>query len=82
LDANQPGVVVTDVNPKSAAADRKIAAGDVILSVDGVSVNSVPEFRAALQAASDRHMRFAALLVAGERGPHWVSLPLEPDHLR
>ncbi len=79
LDTDQPGVVVTSVDPKSVAADRRIAAGDVILSVNGSAVSSPADVQRRLREASDMHRTFAALLVAGVKTTRWVALPLEAD---
>ena len=79
LEADQTGVVVTAVEPKGVAADRKIVAGDVILSVGGHEVNSPDTMTDALRDAVATHRFFAALLVAGARSTRWVALPLEAD---
>jgi serine protease Do len=79
LAPDQKGVVVTGVNPKGVAAERKIAVGDVIVSVNGQAVNAPQDVQQRLREVADRHAPFAALLVAGERSTHWVALPLEAD---
>ena len=45
------GVVVTKVDPKSAAADRGFKKGDVILEVAGKSVATAGDVREAIEAA-------------------------------
>src|SRR5204863_8305709 len=40
LRADQNGVVVTRVDPKGVAADRKVVIGDIILAVAGTSVST------------------------------------------
>src|SRR5205814_8281916 len=45
------GVVVTEVDPKSAAAERGFKEGDVILEVAGKNVTSAGDVREALDAA-------------------------------
>src|SRR6185312_14141465 len=49
--AGKEGVVVTDIDPKSAAADRGFKEGDVILEVAGKSVSSSNDVREAIKAA-------------------------------
>ena len=80
LASDQQGVVVTSVEPRGAAAERKIVVGDVILSVDGNAVSKPQDVQQHLRECNDRHRPFAALLVAGERATRWVALPLEADH--
>src|SRR6185312_1635492 len=46
--AGKEGVVVTEVDPKSAAAERGFKEGDVILEVAGKSVTSAGEVREAI----------------------------------
>src|SRR6266403_4422856 len=49
--AGKDGVVVTEVDPKSAAAERGFKEGDVILEVAGKNVTSAGDVREALDAA-------------------------------
>src|SRR5258705_12747020 len=49
--AGKHGVVVTNVDPKSAAADRGLQKGDVILEVAGKSVATPTDVREAIEAA-------------------------------
>src|SRR6202049_408323 len=49
--AGKEGVVVMKVEPKSAAADRGLKKGDVILEVAGTSVADPRDVREAIQAA-------------------------------
>lgn len=79
LMADEHGVVVTAVAANSAAAERRITAGEVIESVGGHPVKTPQEVQQVLKVISDQHRPFAALLVRGEEGPRWVPLPLEPD---
>ena len=80
LGADQKGVVVTSVDPRGVAANRRIVAGDVILSVDGKAVSNPLDVQQYLREVSDRHRTFAALLVMGQKTARWVALPLEADH--
>ncbi|MCK1594780.1 Do family serine endopeptidase [Bradyrhizobium sp. 164] len=49
--AGKEGVVVTEVDPKSAAAERGFKEGDVILEVGGKSVSTAAEVRDAINTA-------------------------------
>src|SRR6202007_707031 len=49
--AGKDGVVVTEVDPKSAADERGFKEGDVILEVGGKSVASADDVRDAITAA-------------------------------
>src|SRR5206468_12822648 len=51
--AGKDGVVVTEVDPKSAAAERGFKEGDVILEVGGKSVSSAGDVREAINTARD-----------------------------
>src|SRR3954466_14824017 len=53
--AGKDGVVVTEVDPKSAAAERGFKEGDVILEVGGKSVASVDDVRDAITTARNEN---------------------------
>ena len=50
--AGKDGVVVTEVDPKSAAAERGFKEGDVILEVAGKSIANVGDVRDAINTAA------------------------------
>lgn len=77
LTPGATGVAVDAVAPNSAAAQHRIAVGDVILSVGDATVTTPADVTRLLQATVAGGQHFAALLVRGERGPHWVALPVE-----
>ena len=52
--AGKEGVVVTEVDPKSAAAERGFKEGDVILEVAGKTVATASDVRDAITAAQER----------------------------
>jgi S1-C subfamily serine protease len=79
LDDETKGVVVKAVEPNSAAGYRKIMVGDVILAVGDQPVAIPADLKRELQAVVTKRVQFAALLVSGERGAHWVALPVEAD---
>ncbi|MFN6963245.1 MAG: Do family serine endopeptidase [Pyrinomonadaceae bacterium] len=58
------GMVVTEVSPSGAAAEAGIERGDVLLEVNGRSVKTADDVRAALDAGAGR----PALLLISRRG--------------
>ena len=52
--AGKDGVVVTEVDPKSAAAERGFKEGDVILEVAGKNVTSAGDVREAIDGRAHR----------------------------
>ena len=74
--SGKEGVVVTKVEPKSAAADRGLKKGDVILEVAGKSVSNPTDVREALDAArADKKSSVLMRLRSGDAS-HYVALPL------
>ena len=74
--ASKEGVVVTKVEPKSAAADRGVKKGDVILEVAGKSVSKPGDVREALEAArTDKKSTVLMRLRSGEAS-HYIAVPL------
>jgi serine protease Do len=70
------GVVVTKVEPKSAAADRGLKKGDVILEVAGKSVSNPDDVSAALDAArTDKKSSVLMRLRSGDAS-HYVAVPV------
>jgi serine protease Do len=74
--AGKEGVVVTKVEPKSAAAERGLKKGDVILEVAGKGVSSPVDVSAALDAArTDKKSSVLMRLRSGDAS-HYVAVPL------
>jgi serine protease Do len=74
--AGKEGVVVTKVDPKSAAADRGLKKGDVILEVAGKTVSNPGDVHEALEAArTDKKNSVLMRLRSGEAS-HYVAVPL------
>ena len=76
LGAAQTGVLVTEVFAGSAAAERGIVAGDVILRVRAHAVTTPADLRRELAALSRQGAEQVALLVQGKTDTHWVALKL------
>jgi serine protease Do len=74
--AGKEGVVVMKVEPKSAAADRGLKKGDVILEVAGKSVSSPGDVSSALDATrTDKRSSVLMRLRSGDAS-HYVAVPL------
>ncbi|MGZ5172460.1 MAG: PDZ domain-containing protein, partial [Burkholderiales bacterium] len=74
--AGKEGVVVMKVEPKSAAADRGVKKGDVILEVAGKAVTNPGDVREAIEAArTDKKNNVLMRLRSGDAS-HYVAMPL------
>ena len=69
LPAGSTGVVVTNVNPSSDAAEKGIQRGDVILSVNRQAVTSPAQVLAAVEAARRSGRNSVLLLVKRGNAP-------------
>ena len=76
LQPDLQGVLVTEVDQRSAASRRQISVGDVIEKIDDRAVIEPSDVQAALEKAIGQHKAAAALLIRGSQGPRWVALPL------
>jgi len=74
--AGKEGVVVTDVDPKSAAAERGFKEGDVILEVAGKSVANVGDVREAITAARNDNKNSVLMRVKSGGSSRFVAIPL------
>jgi serine protease Do len=74
LPGNTRGVVVTDVEPGSAAADADVRRGDVILEVNHKSVSNVNEFNRVVGASGNRD-----ILLLINRGGTTIYIVLTPQ---
>jgi serine protease Do len=74
--AGKEGVVVTEVDPKSAAAERGFKEGDVILEVAGKAVASAGDVRDAIAAARDDNKNVVLMRVKSGGQSRFVALPL------
>jgi serine protease Do len=74
--AGKEGVVVTEVDPKSAAADRGFKEGDVILEVAGKTVASANDVRDAITAAKNDNKNVVLMRVKSGGQSRFVAVPL------
>ena len=69
-------VLVTEVDPKSAAAERGFKEGDVILEVGGKSVATAGEVRDAITAARTDNKNSVLMRVKSGGQSRFVAVPL------
>ena len=74
--AGKDGVVVTEVAPKSAAAERGFKEGDVILEVAGKSVTNAGDVREAINAARTDNKNSVLMRVKSGGSSRFVAVPL------
>jgi len=74
--AGKEGVVVTEVDPKSAAADRGFKEGDVILEVAGKSVANPNEVSDAIKAARNDNKNSVLIRLRSGGSSRFVAVPL------
>jgi serine protease Do len=74
--AGKEGVVVTEVDPQSAAADRGFKEGDVILEVAGKSVANVGDVRNAIDAARSDNKNSVLMRIKSGGSSRFVAVPL------
>jgi len=74
--AGKDGVVVTDVDPKSAAAERGFKEGDVILEVAGKTVTNPNDVREAINAARADNKNSVLMRVKTGGQSRFVAVPL------
>ncbi|MFH1341499.1 MAG: Do family serine endopeptidase [Pseudomonadota bacterium] len=74
--AGKDGVVVTEVVPKSAAAERGFKEGDVILEVAGKSVTNAGDVREAINTARADNKNSVLMRVKTGGSSRFVAVPL------
>jgi serine protease Do len=70
------GLVVTDVEPNSDAAERGIQAGDVIVSVNSTDVTSPADIEKAISDASKAGRKAVLVQVTRDDNNRFVALPV------
>ena len=77
-DSVKAGVVVTSVDPRSNAADKRIQPGEVIVEINQEPIAQPADVTKKLKALKESGKKSALLLVAGLQGDvHFVALPIE-----
>ena len=71
----QDGVVVAEVDPDGAAADKGLKQGDVILEVAGKLVNRPADVVEAIDAAKSGGKKSVLVRVKSNDGEHYLTLP-------
>ena len=71
----QDGVVVAQVDPDGAAADKGLKQGDVILEVAGKLVNRPADVVEAIDAAKSGGKKSVLVRVKSNDGEHYLTLP-------
>jgi serine protease Do len=74
--AGKTGVVVTGVDPNSAAANRGVKEGDVILEIAGKSVANSGDIHEAVKTAHADNKNCILMRVRSREGSHYVAIPL------
>ncbi|MET0597359.1 MAG: Do family serine endopeptidase [Mesorhizobium sp.] len=70
------GLVVTDVDPDSEAADRGLEPGDVIVSVNSKDVTGTKDVTQAMEAASKAGRKAVLVQVTRDDASRFVALPV------
>ncbi|WP_265500857.1 DegQ family serine endoprotease [Paracoccus beibuensis] len=73
------GLVITGVDAESAAAEKGLAAGDVITEVNQQPVASVADLEAQIQEARDAGRRSVLMLIRRGGEPLFLALPLAEE---
>ena len=71
------GVVVTEVDENSPAAEKGLEQGDVIVAIGGKAVDDVADVESGIAAAKQQGRGAVLLKVQGENGTHFVGVPFE-----
>jgi serine protease Do len=71
------GVVVTDVDPDSDAADRGVRSGDVIVSVNNQAVKTAKDINSAISEASKSGRKAVLLQLQSNDQSRFVALPID-----
>jgi len=79
LASGVDGVLVSGVMPNTTAADRGLAAGDVIVRVQDAAVTTPDEVQKHLADALAHDHHFALLLVQKPNERKWVTMPIAPS---
>jgi serine protease Do len=76
--AGNQGVVVADIDPDGAAAQKGMQVGDVILEAGGHAVSKPADVAAALADAKKDNRKAVLLRVKSSDGTHFVAIAVNP----
>ena len=80
IKAEVDGVIVTEVDPASAAAEKRVQAGDVIVEIAQEAVKTPDDVNARIEGLRDQGRRSALLLLSNANGElRFVAVRLEDD---
>lgn len=74
---DKEGVVITDVDPDSKAAEKGLKSGDVILAIGGKSVQTPSDVVAGVRKATEDGRKAVLLQVKTEGRQRFVGLPIK-----
>ena len=76
IDAQQKGIIITEIAPDGTAAGYGLKAGDVVVEVAQTPVNTPAEMKKKLDEARSGSRKSVLLLVQGTDGIRYVPLPV------
>ena len=76
IDAQQKGIVITEVSPDGTAAGYGLKVGDVVVEVAQTAVSTPAEMKKKLDEARSGSRKSVLLLVQGTDGIRYVPLPV------
>ena len=76
LGASQKGVVVTEVAPDGAAAQRGLKPGDVIVEVQQEPVSTPADVQSRVESVRKQNRKSVLMLIQRQDNLQWVPLPL------
>ena len=79
IPADRKGVVITDVDSASSAAERGLKPGDLIVEVGQEQVNSPTDVSERVEKARKASRKSVLMLVQSGESPRFVPLPLKAD---
>jgi serine protease Do len=79
LNADQKGVVVTEVSPNGPAAERGLKPGDVVVEVQQGEVGSVADVQKRIDSVRKENRKSVLMLIQRQDGLQWVPLSLSGD---
>ncbi len=76
IDAQQKGIVITEISPDGTAADHGLKPGDVVVEVAQAPVATPADMQKRIDEARTNSRKSVLLLVQSADGLRWVPLPV------